>query len=131
VHSIPPSATVLEATNKMNAFKIGALLVMQDGRVAGMFTERDVMRRVIGEMRNPGQTRVSDVMSTDVICVGPEADLDEAGAIMKERRVRHLPVCDRDGNLYGMISIGDINAYNVSQQASTIEFLNEYIYGRA
>jgi CBS domain-containing protein len=131
VHTISPSATVLEATNKMNQHKLGALIVMNDGQVAGMFTERDVLRRVIGEQRDPANTKIEEVMTGDVICCSPETDMDEVSQIMQQRRIRHVPVCDAMGNLRGLISIGDVNAYHVMHQEATIEYLNEYIYGRA
>jgi len=131
VHSIAPGATVLEAISKMNQHKLGALIVIESGRVAGMFTERDVLRRVLGDMRNPAETKVAEVMTRDVICCPPTTDLDEVSAIMQARRIRHIPVCDEGGELYGMISIGDVNAYHVQHQEAQISFLNEYIYGRA
>jgi CBS domain-containing protein len=131
VHSIDPSATVLEAIQKMNQHKLGALVVMAAGRVAGMFTERDVLVRVVGELRNPAETKVGEVMTSEVICVPPQTDIDEVGAIMQQKRIRHIPVCDEDGTLHGMISIGDVNAFHVTQQESQITFLNDYIYGRA
>jgi CBS domain-containing protein len=131
LHTIAPRATVLEAIVKMNREKIGALLVMDDMRLVGMFTERDVLRRVAGELLFPADVHVEDVMTRDVICCTPETEMDEAAAIMKQRRVRHLPVVSRDGQLYGLISIGDINAYHLEQAEAQISFLNEYIYGRA
>ena len=131
IHSIDPNSTVLEATHKMNQHKLGALIVMSQGRVAGMFTERDVLRRVVGELRNPAETKVGEVMTTEVICCPPQTDLDEVGAIMQQRRIRHIPVCDQDGTLHGMVSMGDVNAFHVMNQEATITFLNEYIYGRA
>ena len=134
IHAIGPGASVLEAINKMNQQKLGALLVTQDGtergRVVGMFTERDVLRRVAGELRNPAETKVAEVMTSEVICCPPQTDMDEVSAIMQQRRIRHIPVCDESGKLYGMISIGDVNAYHASHQEQTITFLNEYIYGR-
>jgi len=131
VHSIEPGATVLDATNKMNQHKLGALVVMSGGRVAGMFTERDVLRRVVGERRDPATTLVAQVMTDEVICCRPDADLDEVSTIMQQRRIRHVPVCDAAGELLGLVSIGDVNAYHVLHQEATISFLNEYIYGRA
>jgi CBS domain-containing protein len=131
VQSVEPSATAMDAIRKMNQQKIGALLVMQNGRVEGIFTERDVLRRVVGQDRSPSEMLVSEVMSKDVICVAPETDLDEVSAIMKEKKIRHIPVCDSEGQLHGMVSIGDVNAYHASHQEMTIHFLNEYIYGRA
>lgn len=130
VHSIDPDATVLDAVQKMNQHKIGALIVMNGLKVSGIFTERDVLRRVLAEERNVRDVVVADVMTRDVICVGPEVDLDEVSTIMQSRRVRHVPVCDDDGELRGMISIGDVNAYHATNQEAQIHFLSEYIYGR-
>ena len=131
VHCIEPGATVLDAIHKMNQHKLGALVVKSGDQVVGMFTERDVLRRVAGEMRNPAEVKVAQVMTSEVICCAPSDDLDEVSAIMSQRRIRHLPVCGGDGKLQGMISIGDLNAFNVSQQAAQIGFLSDYIYGRA
>lgn len=130
VHTIAASATVLEATQVMNDQKIGALVVMDGRKVAGMFTERDVLRRVIAEERSPRQVRVGDVMTREIVCCGPDTDLDDASAIMRDRRIRHLPICDDDGQLHGLISIGDLNAFHASHQEAHISFLSEYVYGR-
>jgi len=130
VFSTDPDATVWEAVRKMNEHKLGALVVKEGTHVAGMFTERDVLRRVVGDELNPRTTKVGEVMTKEVICVPPLTDLDDVSAIMQQRRVRHLPVCDDDGTLHGMISIGDLNAYHASHQEQTITFLNEYIYRR-
>jgi CBS domain-containing protein len=130
VHTIAQSATVLQATQVMNDQKIGALVVMDGSRVAGIFTERDVLRRVIAEERPPREVRVRDVMTRDVVCCSPETDLEEASAIMRDRRIRHLPICADDGQLHGLVSIGDLNAYHASHQEAHINFLSEYVYGR-
>ena len=129
VHSVSPSTTVFEAIQKMNQHKIGAVLAVHEGQVAGIFTERDVLRRVIGEQRQPADCTVAEVMTEDVICVRPETDLDDVASIMQQKKVRHIPVCDEDG-LHGMISIGDLNAFHASSQEAQIHFLSEYIYGR-
>ena len=132
VYTISPSATVLEATHAMNDQKIGALVVKDSGgRVMGIFTERDVLRRVIAEEKSPNSVRVGDVMTRDLVCCPPETDLDEASRIMRDSRVRHLPICDADGTLLGLVSIGDLNAYHASSQEAQIHFLSEYVYGRA
>jgi CBS domain-containing protein len=131
IESTTPEATVLEAVHQMNEHKIGALVVMDGERVAGIFTERDVLRRVLGDEKNPATTRVGQVMTSKVVCCDPDADLDEVATLMKNRRIRHVPVCNGDGRLLGMVSIGDINAAYTSDQEATIHFLNEYIYGRA
>jgi CBS domain-containing protein len=130
VHSVTPQTTVLDTIHKMNQHMIGAVLVMQGSQVAGIFTERDVLRRVIGELKNPATVKVGEVMTEDIISVGPDTDLDEVSSIMKNKKVRHIPVCTDDGKLHGMVSIGDVNAYHASNQEAQIHFLNEYIYGR-
>lgn len=131
VHTIRPGATVLEAIHLMNDRGIGALVVTDDDRVVGMFTERDVLRRVVGSERSPGDMFVAEVMTESVVCTGPREDVDEVRTVLKNRRIRHLPVCNDDGALLGLISIGDLNAFDASKQEATIHFLNEYIYGRA
>jgi CBS domain-containing protein len=131
VHCVEPGVTVLEAIHKMNQHKLGALIVKVDQQVVGIFTERDVLRRVVGELRDPRQVKVSEVMTQRVICCAPDMELDEVSSIMKQKRIRHLPVCGEDGTLLGMISIGDLNAFSVTHQEAQILFLNDYIYGRA
>jgi CBS domain-containing protein len=131
VFSTYPDSSVLDAVQKMNEHQLGALVVMDDDHVAGMFTERDVLRRIVGEGRDPQRTKVKDVMTREVICCEPQADLEDVSTIMQQRRVRHLPICDGDGRLHGLISIGDVNAVYASQQEAQIMFLNEYVYGRA
>ena len=132
VYSIPATATVLEATQKMNERRIGALVITAQDQVVGIFTERDVLRRVVAEQLDPRTTTVGEVMSGQVICCHRETDLDEVGSIMKQRRIRHVPVCcGKTGKLQGLISIGDLNAFRSDDQQATIHFLSEYIYGRA
>jgi CBS domain-containing protein len=129
VWSIGTSATALQAALLMNEHKIGALVVIDQGRVAGMFTERDVLR-LVAERRDPAQTSVGDVMTTEVICCAPTTPVDEAKSAMKNRRVRHLPVVGDDERLLGVISIGDLNAYETADHQQTIFMMSEYLYGR-
>lgn len=131
IHTIPPTATVLEATQLMNDRRIGALVVMEGARVTGIFTERDVLRRVVARELLPTATLVRDVMTREVVCATPDMDMDEASTIMRDRRIRHLPICDKQGSLLGLISIGDLNAYHASAQEAQITFLNDYVFGRA
>src|SRR5260370_5484720 len=98
-------STVLEAAILMNEHKVGALVVLEGGRIAGMFTERDVLRRVVGEVRDPAHTTVAEVMTTEVVCCRPETSLYEARGSMMNRRLRHLPVIADQGNRVGPISI--------------------------
>jgi len=136
VHVIAPTASVLEATQVMNRHRIGALVVTQGkgmtecDRVVGMFTERDVLTRVVSQRRDPETTRVEEVMTRDLAYCRPGMELEEVGAIMQQRRIRHMPVCDEDGGLRGMISIGDLNAWRAEGLDTTIQHLNEYIHGR-
>jgi CBS domain-containing protein len=124
-------ATVLEAINKMNEHGVGALVVYDGTNVVGMFTERDVLKKVAVSDRSPREIVVEDVMTNDAICTGPREDLDEVRTVMKNRRIRHLPVCDEhDGHLLGLVSMGDLNAFEASHREATIHFLSEYIYGR-
>jgi len=136
VHVVGPQVSVLEATQLMNRQRIGALVVTEGGaaadceHVVGMFTERDVLVRVVGLQRDPAATQVEAVMTRDVAYCRPEMDLEEVAAMMRQRRIRHLPVCDADGGLRGVISMGDLNAWRAEGMDVTIHYLHEYIHGR-
>lgn len=130
VLTIGPDATVLDAALIMNEHKIGCLLVLEHGEVAGILTERDLLQRVIAACRRPDETRVADAMTTDVLYCRPHTDIEEVQSIMKDYRVRHVPIVDLAGRLHGLVSIGDINAWQVQQQEATITVLTEYIHGR-
>jgi CBS domain-containing protein len=131
VLSIGTEATVLDAALLMNDHKIGALVVIDAGQLVGIISERDMLQRVIVQRRDPGTTLVRDVMTAEVICCRPYTRLDEARGVMKNRRIRHLPVVDDDGRLVGLISIGDLNAYDAHAKEVTVHILEEYIHGRA
>jgi CBS domain-containing protein len=131
VFSIGLRATVLDAAVLMNDNKIGALVVIDRGQVVGIFTERDVLRRIVAERRDPAETTIESVMSSEVVCCEPGTNLDEASSVMKQRRIRHLPVCGQGGTLAGLVSIGDLNAYHSYVQESTIHQMHEYLHGRA
>jgi CBS domain-containing protein len=130
LHSIGPHATVLDAAVLMNEHKIGSLLVLDAGRLAGIITERDILQRVVVPRRDSGHTQVHEVMTSDVICCEPGTLIEEARSVMKNRRIRHLPVLDSNGQLCGLISIGDLNAHEANSKETTIHLLNEYIHGR-
>lgn len=133
VFTITPTAEVLEAVRKMNQRRIGALVVVDSenrgGRVVGMFTERDVLR-LVGTLQDVAHLRVGDVMTRDVVTVAPDADMEKVQEMMKNHRVRHLPIVDDEGYLMGLISIGDINAWCVEHQARQLAGMHDYIYGR-
>jgi CBS domain-containing protein len=130
VWTVDRDATVFQAAQVMNDHRVGALVVKDGDGIAGMFTERDVLRRVVGERRDPATTRVADVMSTEIACCTPATTLEEARGAMKNRRIRHLPVVDDNGRLVGLISIGDLNAHQAADQEQTIHIMHEYLYGR-
>lgn len=125
--SLPQNATVLEAARVMNERSIGAVLVMDGERLAGIFTERDVLRRVVAEGREPAATSLASVATTDVLTCSPETPLAECRELMTTRRIRHLPVVGPDG-LGGLISSGDVLAFQVAEQQSEIQDLNRYVY---
>jgi len=129
VHSVAPTASVLDAVRKMNDARIGALLVLEDERPVGMFTERDVLTRVVDQRRDPGETPIADVMSTEVVAVKPNTTVDEAMAVITERRCRHLPVIE-DGRLRGMVSIGDLTRWVTRKQRYEIQDLVNFITGK-
>jgi CBS domain-containing protein len=130
VLSIGPEATALDAALLMNEHKVGSLLVMSGGQLIGIISERDILQRVVVPRRDPGVTPVLDVMTTEVICCQPHTPLEEARGVMKNRRIRHLPVVDELKRLCGLISIGDLNAHETHTHERTIHVLQEYIYGR-
>lgn len=131
VYSIGLSASVRDAAVIMNDYKIGALVVIDQGKVVGIFTERDVLRRVVAERRDPSTATVEDVMTRDIVTCRPDTEVDQASQLMTDRRVRHLPVIDEEGGMVGLISIGDLNAFHSRSQEKTIYHLHEYIYGRS
>jgi CBS domain-containing protein len=130
VLSIGPDASVLNAAVLMNDHKIGSLLVMSGGCLVGILTERDILERVVVPCRHAAQTSVQEVMTTEVVCCQPYTGIDEARGVMKNRRIRHLPVVDEDRRLHGLISIGDLNAHQTHDHEFTIHILQEYIHGR-
>lgn len=127
VTSVAPDVTVLEAARMMNAGRIGALVVTEGAQVIGMFTERDVMNRVVATEQSPSKTLVRDVMTAPVTACSLETTLTECDAIITEKRIRHLPVVV-DGQLAGIISVGDIVAQDVAIKAQTIDHLHDYLH---
>jgi CBS domain-containing protein len=125
-----PDETVLAATQQMNEYGIGALLVLDQDRLVGIFTERDVLRRVVAAEVSPATVHVADVMTKEVACCVPETTIDEARRIFSQHRIRHLPVVNVEGEIQGLISIGDLNAYHASSQEVTIHYMHEYLLGR-
>ncbi len=126
VASLGPGATVLEAAVLMNERGIGSVIVIDNDRLAGIFTERDVLRRVVAEQRDPATTKLADVMTSPVACAAPPTTLDEIRQVMRRRRIRHVPVVNAK-RVLGMISIGDLNKAEREVQVETIRYLEQYI----
>jgi CBS domain-containing protein len=123
-------STVLQAAELMNEHRVGSVLVVEGERIEGIFTERDVLRRVVGARLDPAATRVKDVMTKELACGCPDTSVEEARAFMRNKKIRHLPVIDADNKLHGLISIGDLNAYQLDGQEKTIHYLHQYLYGQ-
>lgn len=129
VWSVAPDVTVYDALQLMAQKDIGALLVVQNERPVGIFSERDYARKVILLGRSSLNTSVKEIMTERLIVVNPTQTIDECMALMTQGRIRHLPVMDND-RLAGMISIGDVVKQIMSDQEIQIEQLENYILGR-
>ena len=127
VVSVRPEHSVFEALRLMAEKGIGAVLVMAGKDVQGIFTERDYARKLVLQGRASNQTLVRDVMTCNVLCVRPSQTTEECMAIMTENRLRHLPVVAEAGQLFGLVSIGDLVKEIISQQQFEIEQLRHYI----
>jgi CBS domain-containing protein len=124
------AASVRQATWLMNDHAIGSLLVIAGDRLEGIFTERDVLRRVVAEGRSPDATSVGEVMTRDVICCSPGDAVEEVADVMRSRRVRHVPVVDAGNRVVGLVSIGDVNAHRFAACATELVQVRDYILGR-
>ena len=127
VLQIEASATVFDAIKRMVESNVGALLVTDGGRVTGIVTERDYLRRVTLEGRTEKETLVREIMSAPLVYVTPETTVEECMAVMTERRIRHVPVFADGRELVGIVSIGDLVKFQSKEQSFQIKFLTEYI----
>lgn len=127
VVTVEPEATVLQAARLMNTHRIGSLVVVEGGRPVGIFTERDLLTRVVAAEKSPSATRVRDVMTDRVLTCTPDTALDAVRHTIRSERVRHVPVVE-DGRLCGMVSIGDLNTAEVKVLCETISYLEQYTY---
>lgn len=128
VYSVTPTTTIAEAVNEMNRHRIGAIVVLENNRLVGIFTERDVLLRVVGAAVDTRSVRVTDVMTSTLITVAPETTIEEAMNIFAEKRCRHLPVIANE-RLVGLVSIGDISRWVADSHRAEAEHLKNYIAG--
>jgi len=128
VHFIHPDASVFDALKLMAENNIGSLVVLEDGKLVGVITERHYAREIVLKGRTSPGTSVRDIMSTEVICARPDQSVEECMAVMTARTMRHLPALER-GRLGGIVSIGDMVKSVIGDQKFIIEQLEHFIHG--
>jgi CBS domain-containing protein len=128
IFSVMPTMTVFEALELMVEKNIGALLVSDQGKFVGIFTERDYARKVVLKGKTSKETTIKEVMTENPFSVTPDSSIDDCMKVMTEKFIRYLPVTD-NGNLIGMISIGDVVKFTIEEQRYIIEDLEHYITG--
>ncbi|HTH57499.1 MAG TPA: CBS domain-containing protein [Cyclobacteriaceae bacterium] len=126
IFTVPPDITVYRAIELMCQRNIGAIIVEENGRLSGIFTERDYARKVVLKGRSSKETLIRELMTLDPITVNSDNTIEECMALMTDRHIRHLPVVDR-GNLIGVISVGDLIRFINEEQRTIIEHLESYI----
>lgn len=130
VHTISETSSILEAVKKMHDLKIGCLVVMGFGtRPSGMITERDVLRMIAVAGSDLTSVAVGEEMTKSVIVCSLDDRIDQVRFIMKDRFVRQLPVVDDEGRMVGIVSIGDVSAHLIKEEAIEIKHLHDYIHG--
>ena len=128
VWTISPQSSTFEALELMAEKNIGALLVLENDKVIGIFTERDYARKVVLKGKSSKTTNVGELMTSEVLYVSPEATIEDCMALMTQKRARHLPVLDA-GKLAGVVSIGDVVKAVITDREFTIRELERYITG--
>lgn len=126
IHSIGPDAPVIDAIRLMAERRIGALLVMEGPRLAGILSERDYARKIVLQGRSSKDTPVRDIMTADVVCVGPHDNTDKCMQLVTDSRIRHLPVVE-GGQVVGVVSIGDLVKAVIEEQRQELDHLQRYI----
>ena len=128
VWSVKPEATIFEALEIMSEKEIGALLVMEDGKLTGIFSERDYARKVILKGKSSKETPVGELMTKKVFYIDPQKTINDCMAMMTAKRIRHVPVIE-DNQVMGIVTIGDVVTQIISEQEVTINHLENYITG--
>jgi CBS domain-containing protein len=126
LEAVTPQTTVIEAIERMNRRRIGSILVMEGERLAGIFTERDVLTRVVPDRLDPAKTPVGEVMTRQPVVISPSTTVQEAMMVVTDTRKRHLPVV-QGGRVVGLVSIGDLTRWLVRDQQRTIDDLFDYV----
>ncbi|MFV8834796.1 CBS domain-containing protein [Aquisalimonas sp.] len=129
LYTIAPGATVKEAVQVMTESNVGCILVMNQGHLEGLFTERDLMKRVVHPGLDASITPIRDVMTTEIAIATPKMTVGEAMALCTHKRLRHLPVYQDNTTLLGIVSAGDLTKWAIQDQEHTIDDLTRYIYG--
>jgi CBS domain-containing protein len=127
-HTITADATVLDASRQMVAHNVGAVPVLRDGELVGIFSERDIMTRVVAEGRDPARTRVSEVMTAHPLTVDFRDSIEHCMVLMREHGFRHLPICDGK-KLKGIVSLRDILLRNLTEKDEEVQMMRAYIHG--
>ena len=128
VWSVGPDATIYDAVALMAEKNVGALVVVENGELVGIVSERDYTRKVMLRGKRSRETKVREIMSTNLTTVDPKQSVDDCLRFMTEKRIRHLPVV-AEGRISGVISIGDLVKHVISVQSATLEHLERYISG--
>lgn len=125
--AVPVESSVQDAVKRMVDHRIGAVAVTEGAKLTGIFTERDLMTKVVGAGIDASATSIADVMATSPVCVAPDTPRDDALAMMLKGRFRHLPIADEDGSLIGMLSIRDLLQHQVSRLQEDVASLEQYL----
>ncbi len=126
IYSVPPTATVLSAIEIMSHRNIGGVVIMDNDKLVGIFTERDYARKLILKGKSSRDTLIGELMTKNLITVTPESSIEEAMQFMSNKKIRHLPVMEGD-KMVGIISIGDVVRFIIEEQKEIIEHLEHYI----
>ena len=129
VYSVPSSTIVYKALEFMFDKNIGGLLIIDDGKLMGIFTERDYARKLVLKGKSSKDTKIGDMMTSNLVTVTPDSGIEECMQLMTDKHIRHLPVLENN-NVVGIISIGDVVRFIIEEQRYIIEHLEHYITGR-
>ncbi len=126
-YTVQDHQTVLEVARFLVEHNIGAVPVLRDTKLVGIFSERDIMKRVVAEARDPRTTKISEIMTANPVTVTPDSSVDECMILMRDHNCRHLPVCESE-HLWGLISLRDVLAHNVAEKEEEARHLKAYIH---